>query len=72
MVVALLGSLVAVGPLGSLAEVEPLDSPVVGEPLDIPGLCADFSRAVSDTLVPRTMEALRQGDRAEGGGGHER
>lgn len=32
----------------------------IGEPLDIPGLCTDFSRAVSDTLVPRTMEALRQ------------
>ena len=32
----------------------------IGEPLDIPGLCADFSRAVSDTLVPRTMEALWQ------------
>jgi len=32
----------------------------VGEELDIPGLCADFSAAVSDTLVPRTMEALRQ------------
>ena len=32
----------------------------VGEPLDVPGLCADFSAAVSDTLVPRTMQALRQ------------
>ena len=32
----------------------------VGEELDIPGLCADFSAAVSDTLVPRTMEALQQ------------
>ena len=31
-----------------------------GEPLDIPSLCASFSRAVSDTLVPRTMQALRQ------------
>ncbi len=31
-----------------------------GEALDVPGLCADFSRAVSDTLVPRTMEALRR------------
>ena len=30
-----------------------------GEALDIPGLCADFSAAVSRTLVPRTMEALR-------------
>ena len=32
----------------------------VGEELDIPGLCADFSSAVSDTLVPRTMQALRE------------
>ena len=31
-----------------------------GEPLDIPSLCASFSKAVSDTLVPRTMQALRQ------------
>ena len=31
-----------------------------GEPLDVPGLCASFSRAVSEMLVPRTMEALRQ------------
>ena len=31
-----------------------------GEPLNVPGLCADFSRAVSETLVPRTMAALRQ------------
>ncbi len=31
----------------------------VGEQLDIPGLCADFSAAVSDTLIPRTMEALK-------------
>ena len=31
-----------------------------GETLDIPSLCASFSRAVSDTLVPRTMQALRQ------------
>ena len=31
-----------------------------GEPLDVPGLCADFSKAVSDTLVPRTMAALGQ------------
>ncbi len=30
------------------------------EPLDVPGLCADFSKAVSDTLVPRTMAALEQ------------
>ena len=32
----------------------------VGEALNIPDLCADFSRAVSDTLVPRTMQALRE------------
>lgn len=32
----------------------------VGEELDIPSLCASFSAAVSDTLVPRTMEALKQ------------
>lgn len=31
-----------------------------GEALDIPSLCASFSKAVSDTLVPRTMQALRQ------------
>lgn len=31
-----------------------------GETLDIPSLCASFSKAVSDTLVPRTMQALRQ------------
>ena len=31
----------------------------VGETLNIPDLCADFSRAVSDTLVPCTMQALR-------------
>ena len=30
-----------------------------GETLDIPSLCASFSKAVSDTLVPRTMQALR-------------
>lgn len=30
------------------------------ETLDIPSLCAGFSRAVSDMLVPRTMEALKQ------------
>lgn len=30
-----------------------------GETLDIPGFCADFSAAVSGTLVPRTMEAVR-------------
>lgn len=31
-----------------------------GEALDIPSLCASFSRAVSDVLVPRTMQALEQ------------
>ncbi len=31
-----------------------------GETLDIPSLCADFSAAVSATLVPRAMEALRR------------
>ena len=30
------------------------------EDLDIPSLCAAFSRSVSEILVPRTMEALRQ------------
>jgi len=32
----------------------------VGEELDVPSLCASFVRAVSDTLVPRVMAALRQ------------
>ena len=32
----------------------------VGEELDIPSLCASFSVAVSDMLVPRTIEALKQ------------
>ena len=32
----------------------------VGEELDIPSLCASFSAAVSDTLVPRTIQALKQ------------
>lgn len=32
----------------------------VGEELDIPALCASFSRAVSDTLVPRVAGALKQ------------
>lgn len=32
----------------------------VGEELDIPSLCAAFSAAVSDTLVPRVVLALRQ------------
>ena len=31
-----------------------------GEKLDLPGLAASFGAAVSDTLVPRTMEAARQ------------
>ena len=32
----------------------------VGEELDIPSLCAAFSAAVSDTLVPRVVLALKQ------------
>ncbi len=32
----------------------------VGEELDIPGLCASFSSAVSDTLVPRVVKALEE------------
>lgn len=32
----------------------------VGEELDIPSLCAAFSQAVSDTLVPRVSMALEQ------------
>ena len=32
----------------------------VGEALDIPSLCASFSAAVSDTLVPRVVQAIRQ------------
>ena len=32
----------------------------VGEELDVNSLCASFSAAVSDTLVPRAMEALKQ------------
>lgn len=31
----------------------------VGEELDIPGLCASFSAAVSDTLVPRVVQAAQ-------------
>ena len=31
-----------------------------GEELDIPSLCASFSLAVSEMLVPRTIEALKQ------------
>ena len=30
------------------------------EELDIPSLCASFTKAVSDTLVPRTMAALKE------------
>ena len=30
------------------------------EEIDIPSLCASFARAVSETLVPRTMSALRE------------
>ncbi len=32
----------------------------VGEELDIPSLCAGFSAAVSDTLVPRVVQALKE------------
>ena len=32
----------------------------VSEELDIPSLCASFSKAVSDTLVPRVVMALKQ------------
>ena len=32
----------------------------VGETVDVPGLCASFSAAVSDTLVPRVVMAMRQ------------
>lgn len=32
----------------------------VGEDVDIPGLCASFSAAVSDTLIPRVQQAIRQ------------
>ena len=32
----------------------------VGEALDVPSLCASFSSAVSDTLVPRIVQALKQ------------
>ena len=31
-----------------------------GEELDVPSLCASFSLAVSEMLVPRTIEALKQ------------
>ena len=30
-----------------------------GESVDVPSLCASFSKAVSEMLVPRTMQALR-------------
>ena len=32
----------------------------VGEELDVPSLCASFSQAVSDTLVPRVVRALEE------------
>ena len=32
----------------------------VGEELDIPSLCAAFSAAVSDTLVPRVVQAIQE------------
>lgn len=32
----------------------------VGEELDVPSLCAAFSAAVSDTLIPRAVMALRE------------
>ena len=32
----------------------------VGQNLDIPSLCASFSCAVSDTLIPRVEQALRE------------
>ena len=32
----------------------------VGEELDIPSLCASFCAAVSDTLVPRVVQALKE------------
>lgn len=31
-----------------------------GQDLDVPSLCASFSAAISDTLVPRAMKALEQ------------
>ena len=31
-----------------------------GESVDVPSLCASFSKAVSEMLVPRTMQALRE------------
>jgi len=32
----------------------------VGEQLDVPSLCASFTAAVSDTLVPRVVQALKE------------
>ncbi len=32
----------------------------VGEELDVPSLCASFSAAVSDTLVPRVVQAIQE------------
>ena len=32
----------------------------VGEAVDVPGLCASFSAAVSDTLVPRVVMAMEK------------
>lgn len=32
----------------------------VGEMLDVPSLCASFTAAVSDTLVPRVVQALKE------------
>lgn len=32
----------------------------VGEELDVPSLCASFTAAVSDTLVPRVVQALKE------------
>ena len=32
----------------------------VGEELDIPGLCASFSKAVSNTLIPRVVQAIKE------------
>ena len=32
----------------------------VGEDLDIPGLCASFSKAVSNTLIPRVAQAVKE------------
>jgi N6-L-threonylcarbamoyladenine synthase len=37
----------------------------VGEELDTPSLCASFSAAVADTLVPRVIQALEQTGRTQ-------